>query len=208
MNSKLSNSMIVVLLLCPLVPGTGRFAYSLYLAVALFFILFFALISRFLILKAGFKDTEEYVTMVFLISGAVIFQKVMCFFFPVLAFTLEFYVYLSCFTGLVLFFLFSNESEELFSLDFKEILFKATIVTLKFIFLFLFFGVIREVIGYGSVSLPAFSGVKVFSIFPERTAPLFKFVATTSGGLVFTAIMLCVFRYSFVRYESEKRKVC
>ena len=80
MNSKLSNSMIVVLLLCPLVPGTGRFAYGLYLAIALFFILFFAVTSRFLVLKSGFKETEHYVTLLFVISGAVIFNKVMSFF--------------------------------------------------------------------------------------------------------------------------------
>lgn len=207
MNNKLSNSMIVVLLLCPLVPGTGRFAYSLYLALALAFILFFALISRYLVLKSGFRETGHYVTLLLVASGAVIFHKIMCFFLPVLAYTLEFYVYLSAFSGLVLFFLYSRESEAAFSGDFKEILCSGLLVTLKFLILFLLFGVLREIAGYGSLSVPVFSGIKVVSLLPVIDFPLFRFAASTGGGLVVSAIMICIFRYSYVRYESEKRKV-
>ncbi len=207
MNSKLSNSMIVVLLLCPLVPGTGRFAYGLYLAIALFFILFFAVTSRFLVLKSGFKETEHYVTLLFVISGAVIFNKVMSFFLPVLAYTLEFYVYLSAFSGLVLFFLFSKETETAFAGGFKGILGNVFFVSIKFFILFLFFGALREIAGYGSLSVPVFSGIRVISLFHVADYPLFKFAASTEGGLVVSAIMICIFRYSYVRYESEKRKV-
>lgn len=207
MNNKLSNSMIAVLLLCPLVPGTGRFAYGLYLAMALIFILFFAIISRFLILKSGFRETEHYVTLLFVISGAVVFHKLMSFFLPVLAYTLEFYVYLSAFSGLILFFLFSKESEAAFAGDFKEILGEGLFVSLRFFILFLLFGALREIAGYGSLSVPVFSGIKAVSLFSVVDYPLFKFAASTGGGLVVSAIMICIFRYSYVRYESEKRKV-
>lgn len=167
-----------ILALCPLLPTSANFAYSLIISCGLLFFFTVQVSSR-IAIKALELEELYHSILVFLITcSAIVYYRIIFIFFPIIAHSIDLYIYISAFAFL---FIFNSKHESLSFLD-----------LLYFILFYLLFTFIREFIGFGSISIPSLLGIKQI-ILKENSLTTFYFIATTSGGLLFLAFLSWLF---------------
>ena len=109
----------------------------------------------------------------FSISLYLIYLKLIDLVFPVIFIALSPYLYLLCFSY-ILYFCFDEYGKT-----------KHPILLIRYSFLFFVLSFVRELLAFGSLSLPSFYGIASFNIFELLgfTAP-FRFLGSVAGSLV------------------------
>lgn len=163
--------------LCPIVITSSFMAYSVVMIASFWMFFLMSLLadffSRFLQLEN--KRTFEFF---FSISLYLIYLKLIDLVFPVIFIALFPYLYLLCFSY-ILYFCFDEYEKT-----------KHSILLIRYSFLFFVLSFVRELLAFGSLSLPSFYGIASFNIFELLgfCAP-FRFLGSVAGSLVLLGLI-------------------
>ena len=154
---------------------------------------------RFFVNKINSGNTEKILTLALLIFITIIFKRLLVLFSPVLGIMLSFSIYFVPVSSLCLEHLYSKDdysSSKVFGQNMK----KSGLFSL---YLFLFF-LFREIMAFGSISIPVVKGIKLLKFLPWST----NFWATIPGtfiilGVILSLILVIDKRFDVVR-KSKK----
>lgn len=180
--------------LCPLIPATSRFAYALIFSVAILFYYGSGILFRELVKKFNSQSLGRFLELIGLAGTAALFYGILNGVYPLLALSLELYIYLSAFSYLLLISITMNHGN---SDSFSPII--------LFIPFLLLFSAVREVVGLGTISFPAYSGFIEFVLIPSSNSMIFRFLGTGGGALMLTGIFSFVLKQFFDKKGVEKQ---
>lgn len=191
------NDLMVYLLLSfsILIPVPGRLAYGLILILEINFIFILGILFRRLISLFVPEDLQSILISIFLVFIATLFKQFVIMYSPIIGFVLGFLIYLPVFSS----FIFGNLQDKdiiknnSLGSELKKYMSKCGIFSL-FAFIFYFF---RDIISYGTLTLPSPSGVfELFRIKDFSLSFLGTFFASIPGAIL--SIALLYFIFSFV----------
>lgn len=171
------------------VPAPGRFAYALTLLLLfnvqmVVITLFFHAID-FLKLES-LKNVLMVLSLVFV---TIMFKQLLIVVCPIMALTLGFCIYLPTFSTVAIQFFFEKRKSSL-----REHFFDGVSKTLMFSAYSLLFFLLREIIGYSTVSFPGFGGLIVFHLPVDFHSVSFgPFFATIPGCLSLVAVLFALY---------------
>jgi Na+-translocating ferredoxin:NAD+ oxidoreductase RnfE subunit len=167
------NTLIFLFALCPLIPASVRLAYGLVLAVAFIWFFLAGLGFREIVKAIGPGEAGPYIEMVCIGAAATLFNLVFQWLFPILSVSLGMYVYLTAFSFIIL-----------VSIDFGSLKANSFVPVLPFIPVLLGFSLLRELLGYGTVSLPVPSGIVEYVVIPGFDFWGLGFWGTAAGAFI------------------------
>ena len=156
----------------------GRLAYGIPLILELNLLLAGASAFNELTKKIDLGDLHEILTLAFIIFLAIFFKQLLILYSPVVALTLSFAVYLPAVSAFLLACVFSNQGNALAKNAGLGARFSA--------FAFLFF-LLRDILGYGSISLPARNGIVEALLFDSYKTSFFSLFASAPGAVMLLA---------------------
>ena len=138
---------------------------------------------RFLTNKFNTEQSDKFMLLLFLVFFVIIYKRLLVLFSPILGMMLGLALYFVPLSSLCLDYLFSNDnyvSSKVFGKNMKQ----SGLFSLALFVFFLF----REIIAFGSISIPVRNGVKVLKFLPWSGS----FWATIPGGFIILGIVLAV----------------
>lgn len=184
-----------------LVPTTGRFAYGIILVLALCFITFFTSLGRVLCHKLMLDEFITPVSLICLSMCTVFFKQILILYSPIIAFTLDFSLYLAALSSLILGFIFSDYSQG--TLQYLSTNMKHAFLFSLFALVFYFF---RDYLGYGTLTLPVKEGIKAFTLPSFHFFEPSFFWSSIPFALLFLSLLLAVFTLVNRKFDIIKRK--
>ena len=176
-----SKSIIFFLGLCPIIPLIAHFAEGL-IFIAEFWLLFgVGVLSKMLITYFKIDKTAQVITYINLMLAAALYAQAVGVVFPVIAVSLERYIYITAFSYILIISIGMYDSSR-YPLE----------LPITYSFLLAAISILRELIVFGTVSLPAPSGL--FSITLLPVALPFKFWGSGAGVLMLLGLSLWLFR--------------
>lgn len=158
-----------------LAAAPGRLAYGLPLALELFLLSVSATAFNSLSNKMGLGALQETLSLAFIIFMAVLYKQILVLFSPVIALTLSFLVYIPAASAFLLAEVFSSPSPSVSD--------NARLSAKTGAFAILFF-LLRDVLGYGTVTFPAPGSIKEAVLFNAYDTAFLSFFATIPGALL------------------------
>ncbi len=177
------NTGLFLFALCPLIPATAKFSYALVMAAALFFFFFAGLFFREIVKKIDGGNSGSLLELACLAGASALFVSVMHAVYPILAVTLEMYVYVAAFSFVLL---LSVDSFSYRSINVPPVI--------AFIPIMVSFAAVRELIGCGVISLPTHSGMLEVPVFERFGFSVVRFWGTTGGALILAGFFTWLFR--------------
>lgn len=174
MKNKLS---IFLFALCPLIPATSRFAYGLIFSVAILLYYGAGLLLRELVRYVDDGPMGQVLVLSGLAGTSALFYGILGGVYPLLALSLELYIYLSAFSVILLISISSTGG--------KQDSFSPVII---FIPLLILFSLIREVLGLGTISLPLYSGFLEITVIPPDNPWITRIIGTGGGALILAGL--------------------
>jgi hypothetical protein len=172
------NLAVFLFALCPLIPAASRFAYGI----------------RKIINKIDPSESGRYIELVCLSASATVFLIVLHGLFPSISVSLGIYIYLSALSYLLL------KSIEVFTL--KE---RSFLPIPVFIPILLVFSGIREIIGFGTISVPVPTGLLIVSLLPDFQSYGLGFLGTAGGALILLGLFAWFVKFLSRRITTFKR---
>jgi hypothetical protein len=164
-----------------LAAAPGRLAYGLPLIIELD-ILFFATKAFYsFVKKIEMGSLAEILALAFIVFMTILFKQVLILFSPVIALTLSFCLYIPALSVFLLASVFQGQANADGASFEPTLLFSA--------FALLFF-LLRDVLGYGTISLPVSNGIKESYLFNSYDTAFLSFFATIPGSLL--VLVLCM----------------
>lgn len=179
----------IAISLAVLVPVPGRFACGLILVIALNLFMFIGTIFRKIIYDVHLEDLQPVLIAIFLIFMGVIFKQLLILYSPILALTLGFVIYMEAISSFIVGSLY-EVSNNTMGQDIKINMTRS----LKFSLIALIFFLLRDILGYGTITLPKTTGYITLNLFAN--AKFFVpsvFLASIPGALVLVAVFLVIF---------------
>lgn len=183
-----------------LVPTTGRFAYGIILVIGLLFITLFTSLCKSLCHSASLDEFIVPVSLVFLSVFTVLYKQLVTIYSPIIAFTLDFSIYLASLSSLMLGFIFS-ETEDTMSFLGKNLKH-----ALLFSLFALFFYLLRDYFGYGTITLPARDGLRIYNLPYVHFLDHSFFWSSIPFALLFLALLLALFTLVNRKFDIIRRK--
>lgn len=171
------NTIVFLIALCPLIPAASRFSYGLVLCFALIWLFVSGVIFRELIKLIVPGESWLFFELVCLGGSASVFFLVLQGFYPILSLSLDIYIYFIAFSLVLV------TSIERFSTSSQSF-----IPILYFCPMLLLFSVLREILGFGTISVPVASGFIEFSVLPYFEKYGLGFWGTNGGALILIGI--------------------
>ncbi len=163
--------------LCPLIPATSRFAYALIFSAAILFYYGSGVLLRELVKRLNIGQFAQVLELSGLAGSAALFYGILAGVYPLLALSLELYIYLSAFSYLLLVSINSNNrTADSFS------------PVILFIPVLILFSAVRELLGLGTLSLPVITGLLEFTVIPSGNSWIVRVLGTGGGALILTGI--------------------
>ena len=164
-----------------LAAAPGRLAYGLPLIIELD-ILFFATKAFYsFVKKIEMGSLAEILALAFIVFMTILFKQVLILFSPVIALTLSFCLYIPALSVFLLASVFQGQANADGASCEPTLLFSA--------FALLFF-LLRDILGYGTISLPVSNGIKESYLFNSYDTAFLSFFATIPGSLL--VLVLCM----------------
>lgn len=180
--------------LCPLIPATSRFAYALVFSAAILFYYGAGLLLRELVKRLTVGPFAQVFELSGLAGTAALFIGILAGVYPLLALSLELYIYLSAFSYLLLVSInTSNRNADSFS------------PVILFIPVLVLFTAVREVLGLGTISLPSFTGLLEITIIPSGNSLILRVLGTGGGALILTGIFSFLLKLLFSDKGVQKK---
>ena len=182
-----NKSIIFFLGLCPIIPLVAHFAEGL-IFIAEFWLLFaVGILSKMLIAYFKIGKPAQIITYLAIMLAAALYAQITGVIFPVMAVTLERYIYMAAFSYILIISIGMYDSSRYpFELPITYSLLLTAV------------SILRELIVFGTVSLPARSGLLSITLIPLSLP--FKFLGSSAGMLMVLGIALWLFR-SFQKGE-------
>jgi len=187
-------SLFFMFALFPLIPVSSTFAYGIVLTVALIWFFLAGLLFRRLSALTQSGQAAPIVELVCLAGAASLFIEILKALSPILAVTLSFHVILSAFTFALL-----VSIERFFGTDILHS------PILRFVPFFLAFSALRELLSFGSLSIPVREGIRAFPILPNFDFYRLGFWGTTGGALVLLGFIAWFTKYLNRRLAAYRR---
>ncbi len=187
----------IAAILAIFVPAPGRFAYAITLL--LLFNLQMILATLFFHLMNFLKldNLRNILVVVELVSVTILFKQLLILFCPIMALTLGFCIYLPTFSTIAIQFFFESRKDKL-----KTHFFTGVSNAMMFSAYSLVFFLLREIIGYATISFPGKGELIVFHLPVDvNAASAGVFFATIPGCL--SMIAICFSLYIFVGKKFE-----
>ena len=180
--------MFLSVALIMLIPVPGRFAYALVMIAELLFLVLLGTASKSLLSKLKIEDLQHVMIPVILMAASVFFKQFVTLISPMTAFVLGYIIYLPAVCAYVLGILSEKRTASLSS-DIKRNLGTTLSISLPIIIVFL----VRDLLGYGTLTLPSPNGIFAITIIPKiKDVHLFTvFLASIPGS--FVSLAACTF---------------
>lgn len=166
----------------------GRFVCGIVIAIELICLMLFGLLLKSLLKKMNLEKIEQVLILSFVIFFTVFFKQILAQIMPVIALQLSFVIFLPSISTFTTVFLLEDRNMTL-----KESLSKNMPVALGFASYILFVSLLRDIIGFGTITLPAAGGHFEAVIFSENRISFATFFATIPGSLVLNALLLSLY---------------
>lgn len=177
--------MYIAVTLAVLVPVPGRFGYGILLVLGINFLMLVATATGKLLDFISLDAMRPLCILVMLVCATVFFKQLVILYSPLCALTLGFVLYLPMMAVLMLGNCFENETLSLCD-TLKQNMKDSAFFSLYALFFFL----VRDIAGYGTITFPAPSGLMKL-ILPQimKLSPG-SFWATIPGGIVLAGLLL------------------
>lgn len=166
----------------------GRLAVGIVLAAEMLLLTLAGTLFNSLLKKLRMDSMNTVSMCVFIVSFTVFFKQLLSLFMPETALQLSFVIYLPPLSSLTTVFLIRTKHPPL-KTSIPANLAPAVIFAVYIIV----FTLIRDIVGYGTITLPAPGKAAEFVFFPESYTAFGTFFATIPGALVLSALFLTVF---------------
>lgn len=166
----------------------GRFAVGIILAVEMFLLTLTGTLFSALLKKLRLDSMNTVAMCAFLVSFTIFFKQLLGLFMPETAVQLSFVIYLPSLSSLSTVFLIKTKQPPL-----KTSILGNLGPTVIFAVYIIIFTLIRDIIGYGAITLPAPGKAAEIVFFPETYTAFGTFFATIPGALVLSALFLSLF---------------
>ncbi|MBR4464391.1 MAG: hypothetical protein IKS40_07225 [Treponema sp.] len=184
-----------------IVPVPGRFAYGL-LMLLLFNIqnvtgvLFCHLIAFFKL-----EDLKNSLVAIELIAVTILYKQLLVLLCPVAAFSLGFLLYLPALSSVIVEFSFKDNSLSL-SEDLRKNCIRNLIFSVAALVVFL----LRDIIGFGTITFPVWNKIATFHFVQSSHATYASaFIATVPGAFVIVALILFCYIYANRQFNRIER---
>ena len=178
------------------VPVPPRFAYGLVLVLCANIIVFSVILLHAFGNYASLTKGKTLFSLIGTMGITVLLYALLTLWSPLTAFTLGFIIYLIPVSSVISDTVFAPQP---FSL--RDEMRKGAKLSLLISSLGLSFFALRELFSYGSLSLPARTGLRILWIFGNfRSSPVF-FWSAIPGALILLALLLTVLMFVYRRYE-------
>lgn len=175
----------VAVSLTMLVPVPPRFTYGLILVITFNLLILSGTLFKRMLEILRMQNVLNPLMILFLTSVDMLVGILLTYYDPLLSLSLNFVLFLPVFTSLIIGRLLANKDMPLFPLLKKNMLYSGFITLISLVFLF-----IRELFGYGSITLPQLTGPVHYQIIPPEHILTGIFFATIPGGIILTALLL------------------
>ena len=178
------------------VPVPPRFAYGLVLVLCANVIVFSVILLHAFIDYLGLTKGKTLFSLIGTMGITVLLYALLTLWSPLTAFTLGFIIYLIPVSSVISDTVFTPQPSSL-----RDEIRKDAKLSLLISSLGLSFFALRELFSYGSLSLPARTGLRILWIFGNfRSSPVF-FWSAIPGALILLALLLTVLMFVYRRYE-------
>ena len=159
----------------------GRLAYGLPLIIELNLLMAASRAFYSFVKKFDMGNLSDILAVSFIVFMTILFKQFLILFSPVIALTLSFCLYIPALSVFLLASVFQNQQNSTAS-------FFETMVWFS-VFALLFF-LLRDILGYGTLSLPIPNGIKESYLFNSYDTAFLSFFATIPGALL--VLLLCM----------------
>ena len=186
-----------------LVPSPGRFAYGITLLFMLNLLMLAGTFFKHLVKSLGLDDLLPVLLAVFLMTISVIFKQVIIITSPLTALTLGFIIYMPAVSSFLIGNLYSQDSDSIsknLQMNMKESIMFSIFALAVFLF--------RDIFGYGTISLPAASGLVEIPLIKVKEGGFYPgiFWATIPGALVIIALSLAFYVHVLAKFNLIKEQ--
>lgn len=184
-----------IVIVCP-----GRLVCGVVIALELCILMLFGLLFRALLSKFNLGNMMQSSMLVFIVFLTILYKQLLILLMPELALQLSFVLYLPSISTFTTVFLMEKEIPSI-----KELLKKDLVSAGMFAFYVMAVSFVRDIFGYGTISLPAYGRQFELVLFnPERISSL-SFLATIPGALILTALFLSGFLFMENKFNILKK---
>ncbi|HAM79045.1 MAG TPA: hypothetical protein DCP61_07695 [Treponema sp.] len=186
-----------------LVPSPGRFAYGILLLFMLNLLMLAGTLFKHLVKVLDLDELLPVLLAVFLMTVSVIFKQLLITLSPLAALTLGFIIYMPAVSSFLIGNLYSQNSDNIkenLAVNLKESILFSIFALAVFLF--------RDIFGYGTISLPAASGLVEISLIKVREGGFYPgiFWATIPGALVIIALSLAIYVHVISKFNQVKEQ--
>lgn len=175
--------MIFFLGLCPIITVTAHFAEGIIFAAEFWFLFGMSIFARFIIRAAHITQAAVFFEYFSIAAGSVLYYLLMQLLFPLFILPLEVYIYMLATLSILT-----------ISTAYYYTHSRTLILPVWYTVLLLCTGLMRELCAFGTISLPAPSGLLTLTIF--AFLPPLRFLGSGAGALIMLGASLWVFRFS------------
>ncbi len=184
-----------------LVPVPGRFAFGLLLVILFNCQMATATLLCHAIRRLNMSRLRNMILSCELVAFTILYKQLLIIYCPIAAFTLSWCIYLPALSSVVLDFFFSEYIPSLKE-DIAKTMMKSGIMSVCALIYYFF----RDLIGYGTITLPAWKKLFVFHLpIDVESVSASSFIATIPGGLIIIAIGLTCYIYIQKRFDRFDR---
>ncbi len=168
----------------------GRFVCGILIAAELLILMLFGLLFKSFIKKIKIEKMEQPVMLCFVIFATIFCKRLIALFMPEVALQLGFVLFLPSISTFTTVFLLEETDMSL-----KESLKKDMPAAVLFAAYILLVSLIRDIIGFGTITLPSSGHQLEFVLFSENRISSATFIATIPGSLILNALLLSAYLF-------------
>ena len=194
--SKKDIYLFITAIISVMIPVPANFAYIILILFNLNIIVLVGTGAKILIRKLSLGNLDKPLLLVFIVSLTIILKQLIVFYSPVIALTLSLAVYITPFATFLTGNLISNDTED------SKKLFKNNEITIgMFTLATLLISLLREILAYGTLSLPGRNGIIIFKTIFNKIGLYSFFWGTIPGLFIISGVILAV--VTFIQRKIE-----
>lgn len=186
----------IILSLGLLVPVPGRFAYGFVLILLLNILLFAGLFVKRLVRILDIEEFQSVIIATALISICILYKQFIILLSPIMALTLGFAIFIPAVSSFLL-----GYVGDPVRIPLKEECYDCMKKAGRFSVYGLFFFIIRDVLGYGTITFPKHNGIFQIRFFNVGAGYIGSFFASIPGALVLTAVFVIFLNHVKNKFE-------
>ena len=168
-----------------LVSAPGRFSCALILAIEMLLLVTGGITVSYICNFSRWESLEKGITLISIMFLTILYKQLVMLLFPLMALQLGFVFYIPAVSSFLMGNIFGRRTAEL-----EEALIPALKLTGIFILFSLLFFLFRDIIGFGTVTLPSKTGIVEIILFDVSKTSFLQFFASIPGALVLVVLAI------------------